>query len=89
MVDHDPDFWPTIEEADMMLLLSELSWSEQEMKLLQIDFVGQDMTEIMVACDKCYKVFEAPHAVFEKVDRITHKKCPKCLTSFKELTEPK
>ena len=89
MVEHDPDFWPTIEEAELMLLHSQLHWAQEDMKLLEIEYVGQDLTGIYVACDGCYEIFLASDSVFEKIENTTHMKCPKCLLPFKELQEPK
>ena len=86
MDEQDPDIYPTVVETDLMLLQSQLYWLQEETKLLDVDYVGQDLSNITVPCEKCHEIFMASDSEFEKVGEITHMKCPICLTPFKELS---
>lgn len=79
MIDHDPDFWPTMEEAEQMLKDSQEHWRELRQKRSELYTVWQDYEDLLMMCDKCKRVFTGEEADIEyESDLICALHCPKC-----------
>lgn len=86
MVDHDPDFWPTFEEAEQMLLLSQKHWAKQQELLDAVTNVGQSLEGIVVICKECSEIFSATDSAVQEFEDRVSLLCPKCNTQFKTLS---
>lgn len=79
MIDHDPDFWPTIEEADAMLADSQAYWAEMLSLRSKLYSVWQDYEDIHFKCDKCSEMFSGDEAIEEyETEMLLSLHCPKC-----------
>jgi formylmethanofuran dehydrogenase subunit E len=89
MVDHDPEFWPTFEEAEQMLLQSEQHWANERDKLDAVTHVSQSLEGITVICKNCGEIFYASDSKKETFDDGVRLHCPKCEIPFKYLLASK
>ncbi len=79
MIDHDPDFWPTMEEAEEMSKDSQEYWKELRKERAELYTVWQDYEDLLLMCDKCKKVFTGDEATIEhESNLICALHCPKC-----------
>jgi DNA-directed RNA polymerase subunit RPC12/RpoP len=79
MIDHDPDFWPTMEEADAMLADSQAYWAEMLQKRSELYSAWQDYEEVLFRCEKCSELFLGDEALEDyESEMIYSLRCPKC-----------
>lgn len=79
MIDQDPDFWPTMEEAEQMAADAKEFWKEERLKRSELYSVWQDYEEILFMCDKCKHVFRGEEADLDYESKLVAALlCPKC-----------
>ena len=85
MIDHDPDFWPTMEEAEQLAKDAAIFWELERKKRAELYSTFQDYEEVFFMCDKCKFSFHGNEAISDNESQlVTALRCPKC--DFKLLT---
>lgn len=79
MIDHDPDFWPTLEEAEEISKDNQEFWRQERQRRVELYSVWQDYEDIIFMCDKCSNILIGDEAdTYYESDSICALHCPKC-----------